>query len=255
MRICASRACGQDHGCSSETAPRATRSSALSGHTCVMGREAAVPQIGGLVPPRETGGRALLPRGSRPARPARIPPAPVPGSRPPVGSSRLSLWDETTLIPIHYATSRKSFENSSRSSDRNVWEAAVPQIGGLVPPRETGGRALLPRGSRPARPARIPPAPVPGSRPPVGSSRLSLWDETTPLPIHYATSRKSSKEFRIPSADTAGGTLARTRASAWSSRRGWLPWEIRERMEKSRDERRSHASLPVEAHPRPATDG
>ncbi len=74
MRICASRACGQDHGCSSETAPRATRSSALSGHTCVMGREAAVPQIGGLVPPRETGGRALLPRGSRPARPARIPP-------------------------------------------------------------------------------------------------------------------------------------------------------------------------------------
>ena len=172
MRICASRACGQDHGCSSETAPRATRSSALSGHTCVMGRE-----------------------------------------------------------------------------------AAVPQIGGLVPPRETGGRALLPRGSRPARPARIPPAPVPGSRPPVGSSRLSLWDETTPLPIHYATSRKSSKEFRIPSVDAAGGTLARTRASAWSSRRGWLPWEIRERMEKSRDERRSHASLPVEAHPRPATDG
>ncbi len=230
MRICASRACGQDHGCSSETAPRATRSSALSGHTCVMGREAAVPQIGGLVSPlvRRAAGLSS-PEAPGPPNRCEYPPHQRLDPAPPVGSSRLSLWDETTLIPIHYATSRISFEKSSRSSDRNVWEAAVPQIGGLIPPRETGGRALLPRGSRPARPVRIPPAPVPGSRPPVGSSQLSLWDETTPLPVHYATSRKSSKEFRIPPADAAGGTLARTRASAWSSWRGWLPWEIRER--------------------------
>ncbi len=255
MRNCASRACGQDPGCSSETAPRATRSSALSGHACVTGREAAVPQIGGLVPPRETGGRVLLPRGSRPARPVRMPPAPVPGSRPPVGSSRLSLWDETTLLPIHYATSRNSFEKFFPILGSNVREAAAPQIGGLVPSRETGGRVLLPRGSRPARPVRIPPAPAPGSRPPVESSRLSTWDETTLLPIHYATSRNSFVRVSGTPDIRLQRHLWRTRASPWSSGKGWLPWEIRERMEKSRDERRSHASLPVEAHLRPATDG
>jgi hypothetical protein len=156
MRNCASRACGQDHGCSSETAPRATRSSALSGHACVMGWEAAVPQIGGLVPPRETGGRALLPRGSRPARPARMPPAPVPGFRPPVESLRLSLWMRRRSSRFITRLPEKLREVLSILRP-NVWEAAVPQIGGLVPLRETGGRALLPRGSRPARPARMPP--------------------------------------------------------------------------------------------------
>ncbi|WP_205810406.1 hypothetical protein, partial [Microbacterium sp. K27] len=59
-------------------------------------------------------------------------------------SSRLSLWDETTLLPIHYATSRNSFEKFFPILGSNVREAAAPQIGGLVPPRETGGRVLLP---------------------------------------------------------------------------------------------------------------
>ena len=254
MRNCASRACGQDPGCSSETAPRATRSSALSGHACVTGREAAVPQIGGLVPPRETGGRVLLPRGSRPARPVRMPPAPVPGSRPPVESSRLSLWDETTLLPIHYATSRNSFEKFFPILGSNVREAAVPQIGGLVPPRETGGRVLLPRGSRPARPVRIPPHQCLDPAP--------RWDRHGCLHgMRRHSSRFITRLLEIPSYEFRGpphpapAAPRANRASPWSSGKGWLPWEIRERMEKSRDERRSHASLPVEAHLRPATDG
>jgi hypothetical protein len=253
MRNCASRACGQDHGCSSETAPRATRSSALSGHACVMGWEAAGPQLGGLVPPRETGGRALLPRGSRPARPARMPPAPVPGFRPPVESLRLSLWMRRRSSRFITRLPEKLREALSILVP-NVWEAAVPQIGGLVPLRETGGRALLPRGSRPARPARMPPRqcldPAPRWNP------YGCLHGMRRCPRRFITRlpEKTSKGCRSPVTRDCGHLCA-TRASARSSRQGWLPWEIRERMEKSRDERRSHASLPVEAHLRPATDG